>query len=494
MRLTGRIKIQLLVFTAVSLIAGLIMSISYIGLPSALFGYGRYTVAIQLPATGGLYKAGNVTYRGQEVGRVSDVRMTDTGIEADLSLDTGVRIPSDLTAQVHSRSAIGEQYVDLIPGPTPDAAPLKNGDVIALDRTSVPSDINTLLDQTNKGLEAIPRDNLKTVIDEGATAVGGLGPDIARLIKGSTTLAIDAKANLPALTGLIDHSASVLDTQTDTSASISAWASHLADLTAQVRQQDSAVRELFTNGSAATAEGKQLLDRLQPSLPILLSNLTSIADLAVTYNASLEQVVVLIPQAIAILGSTLVPGMGAMSAYKGPFVTFNLNLNIPPPCMTGYLPATQQRSPAFEDYPDRPAGDLYCRVPQDSPFNVRGARNIPCETKPGKRAPTAEMCKGDEVYIPLNDGYNWKGDPNATSSGQGVPQLAGGSTASPAPDAPPPAASPEGQSSPPPAAFAEYDPKTGSYVGPDGRLYTQTDLARDRPDQTWQSMLTPAPN
>ena len=32
-------------------------------------------------------------------------------------------------------------------------------------------------------------------------------------------------------------------------------------------------------------------------------------------------------------------------------------------------------SPTFEDYPDRPAGDLYCRVPQDSSLNVRGARN-----------------------------------------------------------------------------------------------------------------------
>jgi phospholipid/cholesterol/gamma-HCH transport system substrate-binding protein len=62
-------------------------------------------------------------------------------------------------------------------------------------------------------------------------------------------------------------------------------------------------------------------------------------------------------------------------------------------------------------------------VPQDSPFNVRGARNIPCETKPGKRAPTAAMCESDEQYVPLNDGYNWKGDPNATNTGQPIPQL-----------------------------------------------------------------------
>lgn len=95
-------------------------------------------------------------------------------------------------------------------------------------------------------------------------------------------------------------------------------------------------------------------------------------------------------------------------------------------CTTGFLPAQQRRIPTFEDYPDRPAGDLYCRVPQDSPFNVRRARNIPCETVPGKRAPTVKLCESDEPYLPLNDGYNWKGDPNATvpglGSGQDIPQ------------------------------------------------------------------------
>src|SRR6478752_8232613 len=53
-------------------------------------------------------------------------------------------------------------------------------------------------------------------------------------------------------------------------------------------------------------------------------------------------------------------------------------------------------------------------------MNVRGVRNIPCETKPGKRAPTVELCESDEQYVPLNDGLNWKGDPNATMSGQGA--------------------------------------------------------------------------
>ena len=92
-----------------------------------------------------------------------------------------------------------------------------------------------------------------------------------------------------------------------------------------------------------------------------------------------------------------------------------------------FSPTQQQRVPTFEDIPTGPQGDLYCRVPQDFAFNVRGARNYPCLTAPGKRAPTVKMCDSNEQYVPLNDGFNWKGDPNATLSGQAVPQLPPGS-------------------------------------------------------------------
>ena len=136
--------------------------------------------------------------------------------------------------------------------------------------------------------------------------------------------------------------------------------------------------------------------------------------------------------------------------------------------------------------PRPPAGDLYCRIPQDSLFNVRGARNYPCLTRPGKYAPTVKMCESDENYVPLNDGYNWKGDPNATLSGQDIPQLPPGSQ--PAQVAPPPPAS----GPPPPLAVTGYDPATGNYVGPDGRIYNQSDLAQETPkENTWQTMLMP---
>lgn len=484
-----RIKVQLAIFVAVSLVAAGFMLVGYIRLP-AMLGVGRYTVTVDLPQSGGLYERSNVTYLGTEIGRVEAVRLTNTGVQAVLSLRSDVEIPSDLEAEVHSQNAIGEQYIALLPR-SGASAPLKDGDTIPVSRTSVPPDINDLLDATNRGIQAIPRDNLKTVVDESYVAFGGLGPEIRRLVSGSTALAIDARANLDELTTLIDQSQPVLDSQTETADAVQAWAAHLAAISQQLRDQDAAVSNLLENGAPAADEARQLVQRLQPTLPVILANLVSVADLAVVYNAGIEQLLVLFPRATAIMQGFLVPNLNTKQDFGGAYLDFNLNLNLPPACTTGFLPATQMRSPTEVDAPDRPDGDLYCRIPQDSPFNVRGVRNTPCLARPGKRAPTAKLCKSDEEYVPLNDGFNWKGDPNATLSGQDIPQLPPESAP---PTTEPPGASP-GAPAPPPMAIAPYDPATGTYVGPDGKVYRQADLAQGASqDKQWQDMLLPPPH
>ena len=121
------------------------MLFGYMRLPE-MVGIGQYRVTVELPETGGLYPRANVTYRGAQVGTVDSVELTDTGagVAAVLSLTSDIKIPADVEAEVHSVSSVGEQYVQLIPrsGQGPD---LEDGDVIPVDRTSVPTDINTVL-------------------------------------------------------------------------------------------------------------------------------------------------------------------------------------------------------------------------------------------------------------------------------------------------------------------------------------------------------------
>ncbi|MCK8647101.1 MCE family protein [Mycobacterium colombiense] len=482
MRLNRRIRIQLFFFVIVALGACAVLGIGYLDAPATWFGVGRYTVTLELPEAAGLYKTGNVLYRGTEVGRIQDVRLTNVGVSAVLSLRSDIPIPADLNAAVHSVTAVGEQYVELTP--RSDSALLREGDVISRDRSSVPPDVNALLESTNRGLQAIPHDNLATVVDESYRAFGGLGPELSRIVDGSTRLAIDSRRNLEPLVNLINGSAPVLDTQVDTADDIQAWAAHVANITSQLQTHDAALAGVLQKASSAADEGRALFERVRPTLPLLLANLVTVGQIAITYQPALEQLLVLLPPFVSGAQAGITADKDIKSQYRGVFLNLGLNVNLPPPCVTGFLPAQQKRTPSLEDSPDRPIGDLYCRVPQDSPFNARGARNFPCLSVPGKRAPTVKMCDSNEQYVPLNNGYNWKGDPNATLSGQDIPQLPPGSA--PAQNPPPQA------SAPPPIAAAQYDPATGNYVGPDGRLYSQSDLSHPAAGQrTWQSLLVP---
>jgi phospholipid/cholesterol/gamma-HCH transport system substrate-binding protein len=495
LRLSRRIWTQLAILAAITVIAIAVMAFGFVKVP-ALLGVGRYTVTVDLPSSGGLYPTSVVNYRGSEVGSVKSVDVTRDGVRAVLSLNSGIAIPSDVTAAVHSRSAVGEQFLELTPrsGTAKDTGPkLRDGAVIPVGRVQVPVDIGFLLDATNRALQAIPQDNLHTVVDEASKAVAGLGPELSRLVDGSTALAIDAGKTTDPIAKLIDQSPPVLNSQVRTSDSIATWARRVNSITSQLKAQDTAFADLLNVGGPALNEGTALFDRLAPTLPVLLANLVSLGKIAVDYHNDLEQLLVLFPQGTAVMSAIAEPDSDSKQDYKGIYLDFNLNLNLPPPCNTGFLPVQQQRIPTRQDYPDRPAGELYCRIPQNSDMNVRGVRNTPCETKPGKRAPTVEMCESDEQYVPLNDGLYWKGDPNATLTGQGVPQYPPGTDLSRVPPLnvlprPPGSAAPAPA---PPVAVVPYDPATGSYTAPDGRTYTQSDLADGTKGKTWQSMLIP---
>src|SRR4051812_32061168 len=146
-RLTRTVWIQLSILAAVTVIAGGIMAFGFVNVP-ALVGIGRYNVILELPSSGGLYPSSVVTYRGSEVGRVTSVDVTRGGVQAVLKLDSSIKIPSDVRAEVHSRSAVGEQFVQLIPAAekadASDAATLRAGDVIPVDKVQVPPEIGTL--------------------------------------------------------------------------------------------------------------------------------------------------------------------------------------------------------------------------------------------------------------------------------------------------------------------------------------------------------------
>jgi phospholipid/cholesterol/gamma-HCH transport system substrate-binding protein len=171
--LTRFVRIQLTIFIIVGIIGMAVMIFEYMQVPT-LLGVGKLTVRLELPETGGLYRFSNVTYRGVQIGKVTAVGPTVNGAEATLSIDTSPKIPADVHAAVRSISAVGEQYIDLVP--RSESAPyLRDGSVINARDTSIPPPVGPMLDKLSALTNSIPKDKLSQLLGPGCA-----GPDQRR--------------------------------------------------------------------------------------------------------------------------------------------------------------------------------------------------------------------------------------------------------------------------------------------------------------------------
>lgn len=394
MLLSKFVRYQLISFAIVTVVAVGWIAIQYLRVPT-MIGLGRNTVDLILPSGGGLYKKSNVTYRGIQVGVVDGLRVEDGSVVVTMFLNDSIDIPkTDLVAEVHSRSAIGEQYIELLP--QTDSGPyLADGDTVV--SKSVPIPTTELVNSLDAALKDVPRDDLSTLIDESGTAFRNSGNDLQKTLDGLNNFLDEGQKNLAPTRALIDNAGALLDTQVESASSIHAWTGYLASITISVAQHDNQLRGLIVNGAPAGNELTDLFARISPTLPRALSNLNSVADVLRIYNLSLEQILVIYPRVAAAIQSVTTgsePNMGNLD--------FNLGVGAPPHCITGFLPPDQRRSAADSSIPGIDAAG-YCAVPQSDPSVARGARNLPCMENPGRRAPNVDLCKDPNGYVPLGN-------------------------------------------------------------------------------------------
>jgi phospholipid/cholesterol/gamma-HCH transport system substrate-binding protein len=397
-------KIQLSIFAVVTVLTVGAISIFYLRAPEAL-GLNTYGVTANFVTGGGLYQNANVTYRGVTIGRVESVGLSDRGVVAHMRLNSGTPVPDNVTATVKSVSAVGEQYIDLVPPAKPASAKLRNGSDIGVDRTAVGQDIAGLLDQANALVSSVGNSRLQDLLRETFKAFNGSGPELARLIQSSRLLIDEANANYGQTTQLIDQAGPFLDAQMRSGDNIRSLADGLADFTAEVAQADPQLRSVLETAPSAADTVDTTFEGIRPTFPVLAANLANFGRIGVIYRKSIEHALVVFPALLAALNTVA----GGLPTDEGGKLDFKIDLGDPPPCSVGFIPPTQIRSPADTTLRELPK-DMYCKVAQNDPSVVRGARNYPCQEFPGKRAPTIQLCRDPKGYVPIGNNP-WRGPP-----------------------------------------------------------------------------------
>jgi phospholipid/cholesterol/gamma-HCH transport system substrate-binding protein len=368
--ISRRTRIQLAIFLAITLIG-----VSYVGARYArldrLVVDDSYEVTAHFADSGGIFEDAEVSYRGVSVGRVSDLELTDEGVDVVLEIDDSQdEIPTDTFVIVGNRSAVGEQYVELQPQ-TDEAPYLEDSSEIDVSRTAIPISSSQWLLDTDRLVNSVNKQSLQTVVSELGAAFEGSGEDLGQIIDTSTAFIETANENFDLTTALIRDSNKVMSTQLDMASAIRDFSRNLALVSDTLAASDADLRTVIANGSATANQLRTFLERNKVDLGQLINNLVTTGEVAVKHLAGTEMILVLYPYVVA--GAYIVVDKshdtGLMDAHFGMVLT-----DSPAVCHAGYDP--KERRPP-QDGSNQPM-DMNARCTEPaSKSNPRGAAHAP---------------------------------------------------------------------------------------------------------------------
>lgn len=378
---------QLIAFAAVTVLAVTLLLVTYVRLPAHL-GVGRYEISVAMSDASGLYVGAPVTLRGSEVGEVSALELTPTGVVARLNLEDGTDVPAGSQVQVTHGSVIGEPYINLVYR-SGQRRPLHAGALIPASHVVLPTSTGQLFTKANELLRDLPAKDLTTTIDESYDALAGNQDALTSLLTSSEQLTAGAAAAQGPTHRLVTGLSTVLATQAGLRDQIALASSGLDTVTGTLATKDPELRSILAQGPPTAAQASDLLTALQTDLPPLLIATQQLGSVLWMYQPALRHILIALPALIE--ANKSVQHYDATRDYGESGLSFKLQVNDPPTCSIGFPEAGHQRSP--QDWSPAPLpADSYCKVAHDDPRVVRGARNFPCPNEPGRRAATAEGC------------------------------------------------------------------------------------------------------
>jgi phospholipid/cholesterol/gamma-HCH transport system substrate-binding protein len=248
----------------VAIVCGALLGLVVLVLSVANFGTTSYTAVLE--HTAGLRKGEDVQVHGVSVGRVTGIELVDKHVMVSFVVDDGIDLGSETSAEVKVSTLLGTHYLQVDPQ---GSGSLADGE-IPLERTSVPYNLQDVLEGGTENLQALDAETLAdalTAVSETLSAsTGDIGPalqGVARLSEVVTTRSSQVGA-------LLKSARSVADQLSGSSDDIVGLMEQTNLVVAEVTARREAIHRLLveTTGlsDALTAIVTQTRDDLGPAL------------------------------------------------------------------------------------------------------------------------------------------------------------------------------------------------------------------------------------
>jgi phospholipid/cholesterol/gamma-HCH transport system substrate-binding protein len=296
-------------FVALGLLGALILAISVIS-----FGTNSYQA--ELEHTAGLRAKEGVQVAGVEVGEVTDVRLAGRHVVVDFTLDKDIHLGRGTTAAVRVGTLLGTHYLAVMPT---GAGHLPN-DTIPLAQTSVPFNLQDVIDEGTGALEELDGETVSEALSIVADTLKAAGPELVPAFRGVTRIsAVISKRE--------DQFADLLEASTSISNQLAESTDDLADLMDQsnlvideLMRRREAIGDLLDDVLAITSTINKIMDDNADELRPMLKNLD---DVVGVLNARDQQLKTAIHK-LAVTSRYFANATG-----DGPFINLYFTDNIP---------------------------------------------------------------------------------------------------------------------------------------------------------------------
>jgi len=109
-------------------LAFIIFIAGFLFLKNTLFTTGTYSLFIEFNDITGLEPADMVSVSGLRIGKVDDFELKGLKVFVTISISPDVQLPTDSQAQIKSLGMVGEKFIDIKPGTSPNF--FKDGDTM----------------------------------------------------------------------------------------------------------------------------------------------------------------------------------------------------------------------------------------------------------------------------------------------------------------------------------------------------------------------------
>jgi phospholipid/cholesterol/gamma-HCH transport system substrate-binding protein len=300
-----RIKVNIIAFVVIAIGLCYLMATQVLSILE-----DRYSVYAIFPDAGGVFTNQEVTYRGITVGQVGEMEVVDKGVRIELLIREETKVPKeDTEARVMFKSAVGEQFVDLLPGNS--GAPFfEDGDEIPLEQTSIPVSTQELLSTLEAVLRGVPPEDLEGAVDALGIGLTGRGPDIATILESTADLATLFAERGPEVEGILRNGTTVggafLESREDFETAIR----ELVTVAATLDENTGNLQRLMQGGNRLSDALVRLIRENRPQLNEFLREFGKVNQFQARHARDISELLKHLPDGLARILTSFEPSTG----------------------------------------------------------------------------------------------------------------------------------------------------------------------------------------